>query len=231
MKGIPRTPGSIARAALASFGAIAAGVTVIAVVESYSDLLAFARAYGLSGWRAAIAPGAVDSFIVLGELLLFAAILLAWGRAPRILGLAMAAWGFLLSVGGNIWHAVNATVADRAVSAIWPVTATAALAGALLIVQQVTVTSGAPVPPGGAGAEPPPAPVASAEPPARVARRSRRPAAAVDEQALLEELLSASGPLPSYRAWSFEKTGMYRTAATKRVHDKAKMQLNGAGHD
>jgi hypothetical protein len=121
-------------------------VTVIAVVESYSNLLAFARDHGLSGWRAAIAPGAVDSFVVMGELLLFAAILLHWGKGPHILGAAMAVWGFLLSVSGNVWHAAMATTADRAVSAIWPVTATAGLAGGLIIVRQIMGTSGAPVP-------------------------------------------------------------------------------------
>jgi hypothetical protein len=136
-----RTPDSIAGTALAAFGVIAAGVTVIAVVESYSNLLAFALAYGLAGWRAAIAPGAVDSFVIMGELLLFAAILLHWGTSAHAFGAGMAIWGFLLSVGGNVWHAHAATVADRVVSAIWPVTATAGLAGALMIVRQAMMAS------------------------------------------------------------------------------------------
>jgi hypothetical protein len=227
MKDIPRTSGDIAHAALAAFGVIAVSVTVIAVVESYSNLLAFARAYGLHGWRAAIAPGAVDSFIIMGELLLFAAILLAWGTAPHWLGAGMAAWGFLLSVGGNVWHATSATPVDRAVAAVWPVTATAALAGGLLIVRQVTMTSGVtqlqPVP---AIEEAP----REEPPPVREPRR-RGPVSPVDEDALARELLALEGPLPPYRSWSYERTGMYRSAPTKRAYDKAAAAMNGASHD
>lgn len=240
MNGNPATvkvnPGTIACAALTAFGVIAAAVTVIAVVESYSNLLAFARAYGLAGWRAAIAPGAVDSFVVMGELLLFAAILLTWGKVPHILGIAMAAWGFLLSVAGNVWHAAAATPADRAVSAIWPVTATAGLAGALIIVRQIMNTSGAPVkatPPasGGTGTQlPPPAPPRVV--PSRAASRApgRAAASSVDETALLAELLSSGKPLPSFRSLSFEKTGIYRSAPVKRVYEQAQARMNGGSH-
>jgi len=247
----PRLPGDIARTALIAFGVIATGVTVIAVIESYSNLLAFALAYGLSGWRAAIAPGAIDSFIILGELLLFAAILLHWGAPPHVLGAAMAAWGFLLSVGGNIWHAHSATAADRAVSAVWPVTATAALAGALLIVRQVTMTP--PVSDDERAELPVPVPaspaisrgVSDGEPSFSGETRPRRrrgPASAVDEGALLAKVLEAGVVPRSYQAWSFEETGMYRSAGTKRVYDLARERLgtarpdeeraamNGAGH-
>lgn len=228
-------PGDTACAALITFGLIAAAVTVIAVIESYSNLLAFARTYGLSGWRAAIAPGAVDSFIVMGELLLFAAILLGWDSLPHILGIAMAAWGFALSVAGNVWHAQSATPADRVVSAIWPVTATAGLAGALIIVRQIMKTPGAPVPipptDRGTGTElPPPAP--SRPEPSRAAGRARGRAAAstVDEAALLAELLLSGKPLPSFRSWSYAKTGMYRSAPAKRVYDQAMARMNGGSH-
>jgi len=231
---LPRLPGDIARVALVAFGVIAASVTVVAVVESYSNLLAFALAYGLSGWRAAIAPGAVDSFIVMGEMLLFAAILLRWGRAPHGLGVGMAVWGFLLSVGGNVWHAHTATSVDRAVAAVWPVTATAALAGALLIVRQVTmspevpVTPGAPVPSGGAGPALP-APAREQEPPpvpraAGAARRGRSPVVAADP-AWLDELLAAGLPMPSFRSFSMEKTGRVFAASAKRVYDEARARL------
>lgn len=229
-----RVPRDIARMALAAFGMIAAGVTVIAVTESYSNLLAFALAYGLSGWRAAIAPAAVDSFIIMGELLLFAAILLAWGRVPHILGAGMAVWGFALSVGGNVWHAAAATVADRAVAAIWPVTATAGLAGGLIIVRQI-MTPDIPVTPPGRDTGMLPQVPARRElhraPPARKARRGPGPAVPVDEQELLAELLASGKPLPSLRALSLEKTGLVRSRPVERVLGTARAQVNGSGYD
>lgn len=130
--------------ALSTFGVIAAAVTVIAVIESYSNLLAFAVTYGLTGWRADIAPGCVDSFIIMGELLLFVTLTRHWDRVPYAAGLAMASWGFLISAAGNIWHAPGATIADQAVSIIWPVTAVAGMAGGLMIIKRVTTKT--PVP-------------------------------------------------------------------------------------
>ena len=222
----PKVPADIARYALIAFGIIAAGVTVIAVIESYTNLYEFARAYGLSGWRASIAPGAVDSFIVMGELLLFAAILLRWGKTAHILGAAMAAWGFLLSVGGNVWHAHAAAVADRAVSAIWPVTATAGLAGALLIVRQAMAARRAP--------PPPPSPLRREEPRRAVPRRVQASAPAglaavraAEDRALLDKLLAWPGPLPSARKLA-EAEHTHRRRAGK-ILATAKAERNG--HD
>ena len=130
--------------ALSAFGVIAAAATVIAVVESYSNLLAFALTYGLTGWRAGIAPGCVDSFIIMGELLLFVTLIRHWDRVPYATGLAMAGWGFLISAAGNIWHAPHAAIADKAVSVIWPLTAAAGMAGGLMIIERVTAKT--PVP-------------------------------------------------------------------------------------
>ena len=217
----------IAWQALAAFGVIAAGVTVIAVVESYTNLLAFALAYGLAGWRAAIAPGAVDSFVVMGELLLFAAILLEWGKAPHWLGAGMAIWGFLLSVGGNVWHAHAATAADRAVSAIWPVTATAGLAGALMIVRQVMQP--------GQEETPPPVTPSRGEP-RRVAppREASRPgglaaARAAQDRELVAKLTGSGKPLPSERGLAAAES--IRRPRAKRVLEQARAAMNGGSHD
>src|SRR6516162_4119707 len=104
---------------MAAFGLIATAVTATAIVESYSNLVAFALAYGLHGWRAAIAPLAADAFIVLGELLLFIRVLRHWKDALSLVaGALMTLWGFILSVGGNVWHAPAATVAELAASGI-----------------------------------------------------------------------------------------------------------------
>jgi hypothetical protein len=244
-----RLPGDIARVALTAFGLIAAAVTVIAIVESYSNLLAFARDHGLAGWRAAIAPGAADSFIIMGELLLFAAILLRWGKLPHALGAGMAIWGFLLSLGGNIWHAAAATPLDRAVAGIWPVTATAGLAGGLIIVRQIVMASGAPAAPRGEGTGtplPPPAP--SREETGLVSSRGARrapgrtaaalvPADGAAEPAridvaLLKELLTSPEMLKrSVRSLSLEKAGIQRSRTVERTLEEARRRMNGGGHD
>jgi hypothetical protein len=127
-----QVPDSIA---LAVFGAAAAAVTAVAMVESYTNLLAFALAHGLHGWRAAIAPGCVDSFILMGELLLFSAMVRRW--SPVIwYGAVMAVTGLAVSVGGNVWHASVATPVDRMVAAVFPLTATAAMAGGLMLLKR-----------------------------------------------------------------------------------------------
>lgn len=222
---VPRAPDGIAGAALITFGVIAAGVTVIAVVESYSNLLAFALAYGLAGWRAAIAPGAVDSFIIMGELLLFAAILLRWGKTAHVLGASMAVWGFLLSTGGNVWHAHAATVADRAVSAIWPVTATAGLAGALMIVRQAMTAS---------RAVPPPVPPSRGEPRRVVTpRAASRPGGlaavkAAQDEVLIRKLLETGQSLPSERALAAAE--LVTRPRAKRILTAARASLNGQEH-
>jgi hypothetical protein len=226
---LPVGPREIAACALAAFGLIAAAVTTVAVVESYGNLLAFALAHGLSGWRAAIAPAAVDSFIVMGELLLFASILQHWrGWAPYALGSAMAAWGFALSVGGNVWHAASATVADRAVSAIWPVTATAGLAGGLIIAKRLI---GAPRTPPPAPAPPPREPrVRAARGPGQAAARSGDRAAT--ELILARELAALPQPWPGQKKLARTEPrlrGSVRSAA--RVKDLAASLSNGAGHD
>jgi uncharacterized protein DUF2637 len=244
-------PGDIARIALGAFGVTAGGVTGIAVVESYSNLLAFARDHGLAGWRAAIAPGAVDSFIVMGELLLFAAILLHWGKGPHVLGAGMAVWGFLLSVSGNIWHAPLATMADRGVSAIWPVTATAGLAGGLIIVRQIMSASGTTTQMlhdsqgrrGRAAGTPLPPPARPRKeprpgrPPGRRAgqaaagRPDETAPAGIDETALLAELLTSGKPLPSVRALSLATAGIPRSRQVERVLELARARQNGGSHD
>jgi len=70
-----RIPDVIAINVIAVIAAIAA---VVAMTESYTNLLDFAENFGLHGWRADIAPAAIDSFIVMGELLLFTAMIRGW---------------------------------------------------------------------------------------------------------------------------------------------------------
>ena len=238
---LPEGPRAIAHASLSVFGVIAAAVTVVAIVESYSNLYDFLQAHDVHGWRAAIGPCAADAFILMGELLLFAAILLHWkARLPYATGVLFAVWGFALSVGGNIWHAPAATVADRAVSAIWPVTATAGLAGGLIIAKRLIAVRKAPAVPRQA---PPPAPAAPPrEPrPPRAKARGPAPAAArgrlsavqvVLEQEIAAELaalIAAGGELPAERQVADERFGGNRRAAA-RVLALVRQMSNGK-HD
>lgn len=232
-------PEKIAAVALSLFGLIAFAVTVVAITESYSNLYAFATDHEVHGWRAAIAPAAVDSFIVMGELLLFAAILLAWESDLAIgVGVGMAVWGFGLSVAGNVWHASSAPPADRAVAAIWPVTATAGLAGGLIIIKRVMASRGAgkTADPAATAEKPSPVPAsrnretASGVVPGRAARTTGLVAASDHEAEVILRLIQAGEPFPSIRQLAAaEFDGRIRPS--QRVLQLAAARMNGAGHD
>lgn len=125
--------------ALTVFAVVAAGATAIALTESYVNLYDFAITHGLHGWRARVAPLCVDTFIVMGETLLFVAFARSW-RKIRDAWLAwlFALFGFGMSVSGNIWHTADARLSDRLVSAVFPVTAAAAMAGCLSVVHKLS---------------------------------------------------------------------------------------------
>jgi len=190
LKRLPEAgPETIAHAALVLFGLIAFLVTITAIAESYSNLMAFGMAHGMTAWHGAIAPVAVDAFIVMGEVLLLAGILLRWtGRLLYAYAGALVVLGFGMSVGGNVFRATPLPLwADRAVQAIWPVTATAALTGCLIIIKRLLAAPGSP----------PPAPASSPRKPRPATGRAVRdpePAAARDD--LLQEMAGEISALP-----------------------------------
>jgi hypothetical protein len=168
-------PGKIAHAALGVFGLIALAVTVTAIVESFANQVDFALAHGMVTWHGRIAPVAVDAFIVMGEVLLFAGILLRWrGFWLYFYAGFLTAFGFAMSVGANVFRDTPLPLrADQAVQAIWPVTATAALTGCLIIIKRL-ISGPRPLPaPSAAEETPPPAQASSRReprPPKRAAR-------------------------------------------------------------
>lgn len=134
--------------AIGIIAVIAVGAAVVAMMESYTNLLDFAKNHELHGWRAGAAPGAVDSFIIIGELLLFVAIYRGWNQARTyrdrsvpasivLWGWGLALFGFTLSVLGNLDSRITADVVTRLMSAVFPVSATVALAAGLMILKRV----------------------------------------------------------------------------------------------
>ena len=232
---VPATAYRIACTALIAFGVVATAVTAIAVAESYSNLLAFALAHQLHGWRAAIAPAAVDSFIIMGELLLFASLVLWDSVLAFSLGAGMAVWGFGLSVAGNVWHAAAAAGVDRAVAAIWPVTATAGMAGGLIIIKRIMASrdAGKAVVPAAAAKTPPSDPSPRTREPHRPVTGGEAPAAGLaaasqHERDVVLRLITAGHPLPSIRTLAAaEFDGSIRKA--ERTLRLARSGVNGAG--
>ena len=232
-------PRDIAHAALAAFGGIALLVTATAIVESYANLVAFGMAHQMTAWHGMIAPVAVDSFIVMGELLLFAALLLHWhGFFLYAFAGGCVLGGFAMSVGGNVWHAAAATPADRAVQAIWPVTATAALTGCLIIIKRLLYGRRRQRPAAPAVTVPPPVPAKEPRP-GRAQARAPGPAAArgklTEAQAALElalarELAAAGTALPAGRELAADDRLNGNRRAAARVLALARSMSNGAGH-
>lgn len=232
-------PDQIAACALAAFGAIAVLVTATAIAESYSNLVTFGLAHGMRTWHGAIAPLAVDTFIVLGELMLFGGLLLHWhGKGFYSYAVFLAIGGFAMSVGGNIFRAVSLPLwADRAVQAIWPVTATAALTGCLIISKRLLAVR---VP---AHQSPPPAP--AREPRTRAVRVKARvpgPAAAgtagrkraiEDDLAreLAQDLIGAGTKLPGKARYARTEPRLGGSVrAAEYVLELARAGSNGSGH-
>ena len=252
------TPQKLAYWALGAVFVIAAAITITAIVESYSNQVDFALNHQMPAWHGRIAPIAVDAFILLGELLLFAGILLRWrGWGFYAFAASLALGGFTLSVAANIWHAPIATDLNRAIQALWPVAATAALAGALLVCKRlISPPAGRPAEPAivmtdrdaavlepwparePAAAEPPPAPGPVPREPRRE-RAARAPelaaAQAAAEKELALELAHSGKPWPSARKVADDDrlTGSLSTRrrAAERILAGARSMSNGAGHD
>jgi uncharacterized protein DUF2637 len=106
--------------------------TVVAIAESYRNLWVVAGWSGLHGFWQAIAPAVVDSFIIVGEALLFVALARNWRDWPiRLYGWSLALGGFAVSLAGNVYA--------RPVFALFPVAATAGLAAGLMVVKRVAM--------------------------------------------------------------------------------------------
>lgn len=124
MSGWVRTP---ARVALGLMATIVLAATVASFTQSYRGLYWWAVRHGMTGFWAAAWPLQVDTFIIVGELLLFLVVAYGWGWQVRTAAWAATLLGLAVSVAGNVGHAATTDLATRATFAIPPLAAAAAL--------------------------------------------------------------------------------------------------------
>ena len=212
---------------------------MVAIAESYSNLVTFGLHHGMTAWHGAIAPLAVDAFIVMGEVMLFAALLMHLrGKGLYAYAVFLALGGFAMSVGGNIFRSVPLPVwTDRAVQAVWPVTATAALTGCLIIIKRIMASRGAgeTAVPATAAVKPSPAPASRTREPSRPVpvRAARTPGlvtASDHEAQVVLKLVTAGHPFPSIRKLAAAEFGG-KIRPSQRCLKLAAAQMNGGGGD
>ena len=125
------------RVALAIIALVLAAASVVALAESYRGLYDWAKGHGLPGGWAAVWPLMVDTFLVVGELSLFVALVDRWPARARIPAWAITGAGLAVSVAGNVGHVHGHDVLVRATAAVPPVAAAAALAVGLGVLKRV----------------------------------------------------------------------------------------------
>lgn len=114
-------------AALWAIAVVVATADGAAFSESYRGLFDWGENHGLSGFWAAAFPLQVDLFIVVGELVLFIAMLDRWGWRDRLGAWSVALLGLAVSVAGNVGHIAAHDLQSRGTAAVPPVAAFGAL--------------------------------------------------------------------------------------------------------
>lgn len=199
LTGVLRAFRSAALWAIAVLTATASGA---AFTESYRGLFEWAQHHGLAGFWAAAFPLQVDLFIVIGELVLFVAMVARWNRRDRAGAWAVALLGLAVSVAGNVGHVAATDLQSRGTAAVPPVAAFGALWLGLGVLKRI-VRNGAQrgevgngTAPGGALEAVPAGRLAEvlgglSDAVRALADRPASPAPTADETALLGELLEA----------------------------------------
>lgn len=134
-------PGYVLRvlrgAALTAISVIITAADSAAFAESYRGLWVWARHHGLSGFWAAAFPLQVDTFIVVGELALFVAMVDQWERRHKAGAWAVTLLGLAASVAGNIGHVAAHDLQSRGTAAVPPVAAFTAMWVGLSVLKRV----------------------------------------------------------------------------------------------
>jgi hypothetical protein len=132
--GVLRRPRGVALAMIASLVTVA---SLVSFGESYRGLYLWAHQHGLSGGWAALWPVQVDTFVAVGELSLFVALVDGWSARSRTAGWLVTVAGLAVSVAGNVGHVGGHSLAVRATAAVPPLAAASALAVGLGVLKRV----------------------------------------------------------------------------------------------
>lgn len=114
-------------AALWAIAVLTATADGAAFTESYRGLFEWAQHHGLAGFWAAAFPAQVDTFIVIGEMALFVAMVGRWEWRDRLAAWAVALLGLAVSIAGNVGHVAAHDLQTRGTAAVPPVAAFGAL--------------------------------------------------------------------------------------------------------
>jgi hypothetical protein len=139
MTGALRAPRTVALAVIA---VLVAAASLVSFCESFRGLYLWAGEHGLSGLWAAAWPLQIDTFIGVGELALFVALVDRWPVRSRAAAWTVTAIGLAVSVAGNVGHVTGHDLASRVTAAVPPLAAAAALAVGLGVLKRTVAVYG-----------------------------------------------------------------------------------------
>jgi hypothetical protein len=114
-------------AALAAIAVLVAASSLASFGESYRALYLWADHHDFTGFWAAIWPLLIDTFIAIGELAVFVAMIDNWPLRHRLSAWLVTALGLAGSVAANIGHVATPDLATRATAAVPPLAAATSL--------------------------------------------------------------------------------------------------------
>lgn len=123
--------------ALVLIAVLVLAASLVSFAESYRGLYLWAIRHGISGQWAYAWPVQVDTFVAVGELALFVAMVDQWRMRQRAGAWTVITAGLLVSVAGNIGHVAGHSLTNRATAAVPPLAASAALAVGLSVLKRV----------------------------------------------------------------------------------------------
>jgi hypothetical protein len=195
--------------------------------ESYRGLYVWAHNHGLADFWAAAFPLQVDSFIGVGELVLFVATVDRWTWRQRGGAWAVALLGLAVSIAGNIGHVAAHDAQSRGTAAVPPVAAFAALWLGLAVLKRVLARPSGSVPAAAGTAALVVLPGPAELLPAGRPETAPVPVPADAESAALIALrASIAGGNPISQNKLMERFGLTRAAA-QRVRRQALAEANG----
>lgn len=119
----------------------AAGIVVVAAgtstTESYMGLRSWALAHGTIGAGSWIFPGMIDTFPLLGEIMLFVAMIDRWSWKAKVLPWLVITGGLVVSVALNTGHLISADVYTKLTQGLPPVAAWVSLVTGMVMFELI----------------------------------------------------------------------------------------------